>query len=95
MDTSSVNLGTTVTLREKDGRIDRYSILGAWDGEPEKGIVSYLSALAKALMGHKPRDVTAGYGRVTLEEMLEAAEALTKGGQAKWDLMNSRSLPES
>jgi transcription elongation GreA/GreB family factor len=52
-DTSAVNLGTRVTLRETDGGIDRYSILGAWDSDPEKGIVSYLSALAKALLGHK------------------------------------------
>jgi transcription elongation GreA/GreB family factor len=52
-DTSTVNLGTTVTLRESDGRLDSYSILGAWDSEPDKGVVSYLSALAKALLGHK------------------------------------------
>jgi len=52
-DTSSVNLGTTVGLRESDGQINQYSILGAWDSVPEKGIVSYLSALARALMGHK------------------------------------------
>jgi transcription elongation GreA/GreB family factor len=55
-DTSTVNLGTRVTLRETDGRIDRYSILGAWDSDPDKGVVSYLSALAKALLGHKTGD---------------------------------------
>jgi transcription elongation GreA/GreB family factor len=53
-DTSQVSIGTVVTLKESvDGRIDIYSILGAWDGDPEKGIVSYQSALAQALMGHK------------------------------------------
>ena len=36
-----------------DGRLDIYTILGAWDGDPEKGIVSYQSALAQALLGHK------------------------------------------
>lgn len=53
-DTTQAGIGTIVTLRElKDGRIDVYTILGAWDGDPEKGIVSYQSALAKALLGHK------------------------------------------
>jgi transcription elongation GreA/GreB family factor len=54
-DTSRVSIGTVITLRETtDGRIDVYTILGAWDGDPEKGIVSYQSALAQALLGHQP-----------------------------------------
>jgi transcription elongation GreA/GreB family factor len=73
-DTTTVNLGTTVTLRESDGRMDCYSILGAWDSEPDKGIVSYLSALAKALMGHKvgeQLDVPTEHGdrKVTIEKI--------------------------
>jgi transcription elongation GreA/GreB family factor len=53
-DTTQVSIGTIVTLRETtDGRIDIYTILGAWDGDPEKGIVSYQSALAQSLIGHK------------------------------------------
>jgi transcription elongation GreA/GreB family factor len=53
-DTTQVSIGTVVTLRETvDGRIDVYTILGAWDGDPEKGIVSYQSALAQALLAHK------------------------------------------
>ena len=54
-DTTRVSIGTTVTLRETtDGRLDIYTILGAWDGQPEKGIVSYQSALAQALLSHQP-----------------------------------------
>jgi transcription elongation GreA/GreB family factor len=30
-----------------------YTILGAWDGDPEKGIVSYQSALAQAVIGRR------------------------------------------
>lgn len=56
-DATQANIGTIVTLREElDGRNSVYTILGAWDGDPEKGIVSYLSALAKALTGHKVGD---------------------------------------
>ena len=54
-DITRVSIGTTVTLRETtDGRLDIYTILGAWDGQPEKGIVSYQSALAQALLSHQP-----------------------------------------
>ncbi len=53
-DINTVSIGTIVTLKElSDGRIDVYTILGAWDGDPEKGIVSYQSALAQAIIGHK------------------------------------------
>jgi transcription elongation GreA/GreB family factor len=53
-DTAQVSIGTIVTLKETaDGRQDVYTILGAWDGDPEKGVVSYQSALAQALIGHK------------------------------------------
>ncbi len=56
-DTSAVALGTIVTLKEiPDGRIDVYTILGAWDGDPDKGIVSYQSAFAQAVIGHKVGD---------------------------------------
>ena len=33
-----------------------FTILGAWDSEPEKNIVSYLSPVAQALIGHKVGD---------------------------------------
>jgi transcription elongation GreA/GreB family factor len=73
-DPTTVNLGTTVSLLESDGRIDRYSILGAWDSNPEQGIVSYLSALAKALIGHKAGDqlevpTEHGNRKVTIEKI--------------------------
>jgi transcription elongation GreA/GreB family factor len=54
VDSSQVSIGTKVTLREvQDGRLDVYTILGAWDGDPEAGIVSYQAAIAQALLGHK------------------------------------------
>jgi transcription elongation GreA/GreB family factor len=53
-DTNQVSIGTTVTLRDTtSGHLDTYTILGAWDGDPDKGIVSYQSALAQAILGHK------------------------------------------
>ena len=57
VDPIQVGIGTKVTLREvKNGTIDVYSVLGAWDTDPDNGIISYQSALAKALLGHKVGD---------------------------------------
>jgi len=53
-DTSQVSIGTIVTVQEAGGPTDVYTILGAWDGDPEKGIISYQSAVAQALMARKP-----------------------------------------
>ena len=57
-DTSRVSIGTVVTLRDSDsGKEETYSLLGAWDGDPERGILSYQTAIGQALLGHKPGEV--------------------------------------
>jgi transcription elongation GreA/GreB family factor len=57
-DISAVSIGTIVTIQDQgDGRLDTYTILGAWDGDPEKNIVSYQSALAQAIIGKKVGDI--------------------------------------
>ena len=54
-DTSRVSLGTTVRLRDSaTGQEEILHILGAWDGNSEKQIVSYLAAAATALIGKTP-----------------------------------------
>ncbi len=57
-DTSSVNIGTRVVLQllGPKGSQEEYTILGAWDSDPEKGIVSYQAALAVAMIGKKIGD---------------------------------------
>ncbi len=54
-DTSSVAIGTTVHLSpEKDGGEElTYSILGAWDSDPDKGIIAYLSERGSILLEKK------------------------------------------
>jgi transcription elongation factor GreA len=53
-DTSRVSIGTTVSLRDsKSGKEETYTVLGAWDGDPERGIISYQTAIGQALLGHK------------------------------------------
>jgi transcription elongation GreA/GreB family factor len=32
---------------------ETYTILGAWDGDPERHIISYQTAIGQALLGHE------------------------------------------
>jgi len=51
-DTNQVSIGTIVEIKDSEnGSIDTYTILGAWDTDLDKGIISYLSETAKALIG--------------------------------------------
>src|SRR5256714_4420059 len=57
-DTSRVSIGTVVGLRDSDsGKEETYTILGAWDGDPDRGIISYQTAIGQALLGHKLGEV--------------------------------------
>jgi len=52
--TDAVSIGTMVRVSEPNtSNVETFSILGAWDSEPEKGIVSYLSPIAQALLNRK------------------------------------------
>ena len=60
-DTTQVSIGTIVQLRDVDSAQDEnYPILGAWDGNPERHIISYQTAIGQALLGKRPGE------RVTL-----------------------------
>lgn len=53
-DASKVNIGTIVSLVDDSGREQEITVLGAWDSDPAQNIVSYLSEVGKALVGHVP-----------------------------------------
>ena len=58
VDTSRVSIGTVVTLRDSDSnKEETYTILGAWDGDPDRHIISYQTAIGQALLGHKLGEV--------------------------------------
>jgi transcription elongation GreA/GreB family factor len=53
-DASKVNIGTVVTLVDAAGVQAVMCVLGAWDSDPEKQHVSYLSEVGKALVARAP-----------------------------------------
>src|SRR4051812_35420660 len=55
--TDQVNLGTRVHVTELlNNHHETFTILGAWDGDPEKGLISYLTPVGQALLNRKPGD---------------------------------------
>jgi transcription elongation GreA/GreB family factor len=56
-DLSQVSIGTVVTVRaETSSAEETYTILGAWDSDPDQGIISYQTAIGQALLGHRIGD---------------------------------------
>ncbi len=53
-DTTQVSIGTVARIKDASGAEEDYTILGAWDGNPERNILSYLTAIGQALLGHRP-----------------------------------------
>lgn len=53
-DTSQASIGTIVMLRDVDSvKEESYTILGAWDGDPERHVISYQTAIGQALLGKR------------------------------------------
>jgi hypothetical protein len=51
--TDVVSVGTTARVTDlADQHQENFTLLGAWDSDPEKGIISYLSPVAQALLNH-------------------------------------------
>jgi len=53
--TDIVTIGTAVTVTQGDAR-EVYSILGPWEADADKNVISYLSPLGRALIGKKQGD---------------------------------------
>jgi transcription elongation GreA/GreB family factor len=53
--TDTVNIGSVVLATDLGtNQPETFTILGAWDSDPDKGIISYLSPVGAALLNHKP-----------------------------------------
>lgn len=55
--TEVVGPGTVVQVTDlQSNQVETFTILGAWDSDPDKGIISYLTPVAQALLNHKVGD---------------------------------------
>ena len=70
-DASAITIGTVALIRFDDGHEQAVTVLGAWDGDPDKMILSYLSPAGAALLGLRVG------GRATLPD--EAAGSTRTG----------------
>jgi transcription elongation GreA/GreB family factor len=55
-DKSKVQFGATVTVQRDDGREQKFRIVGEDEAEPAKGSISYVSPLARAVLGGRIGD---------------------------------------
>jgi transcription elongation factor GreA-like protein/transcription elongation GreA/GreB family factor len=57
INTSSISFGTKIFLRNMENdEIEEYIILGPWESEPSKKVISYLSPLGIQICNHKEGD---------------------------------------
>lgn len=50
---SEVSVGSVIQVVDPKGTVTRYSILGPWDTDPERNILSFNSKFAQAMLGKK------------------------------------------
>jgi len=48
-----VQIGSKVTLQEKDGEIETYTLVGPQEANPLKGMISFESPIGQALLNHR------------------------------------------
>jgi transcription elongation GreA/GreB family factor len=78
-DTSRVSIGTVVTLRNVEtNNKETYTILGAWDGDPDRHVISYQTAIGQALLGR---------------EIGETVSLNTEDGAAQFTIMSILAAP--
>jgi transcription elongation GreA/GreB family factor len=59
----TVAFGHTVTFRRDDGRVQKYRIVGEDEADPKAGSISFVSPVARLLMGKAVGDVVGGSGQ--------------------------------
>jgi transcription elongation GreA/GreB family factor len=55
--TDVVSIATIVAVTDLDqNQAEQFTVLGAWDSDPDKGIISYLTPVGQSLLNHKAGD---------------------------------------
>ena len=61
--TDTVAFGSTVTFRRDDGRVQKYLIVGEDEADPKAGSISFVSPVARLLLGKAVGDVVGTPGQ--------------------------------
>jgi transcription elongation factor GreA-like protein/transcription elongation GreA/GreB family factor len=51
IDTNQISVGTVVSLKNPKGETTTYTLLGPWDADPDRNVLSFQSKLAQTLLG--------------------------------------------
>lgn len=70
----TVEIGSTVVLRDEEGEIEQYDIVGAMESQPSEGRISNQSPVGRAVLGHRPGETVEvetpmGTRRLTIVEI--------------------------
>ncbi len=66
----AVEVGSTVTVQDQDGRTYQYSITGSAEADPAQGKISNISPIGKSLLGkrlHEIAEVSVPSGKIKLD----------------------------
>ena len=58
----TVAFATSVTILREDGRRQRFTIVGEDEADPAKGLIAYISPMARALLGKAKGDLADALG---------------------------------
>jgi len=61
--TDTVAFGSTVTFKRDDGRVQKYRIVGEDEADPKAGSISFVSPVARLLLGKAVGDVAGTSGQ--------------------------------
>jgi transcription elongation factor GreA len=89
--TDVVSIGTHVVITDLDqNQTENFTILGAWDSDPEKGVISYLTPVGQTLLNRKVGEevevpVEGGKKRYRLDSItaVKPSEQKPSGGEAR------------
>ena len=59
----TVAFGSTVTFRRNDGRVQQYRIVGEDEADPKTGSISFVSPVARSLMGQAVGEIVGASGQ--------------------------------
>ena len=76
--TDVVSIGTRLNVTDlADGKKEVYSVVGAWDGDPDNNTISYLSPLGQAFLNKKPGEsVDFGHDAIKRNFRVDSIEPL-------------------